>query len=192
MKTARLDPCAVAPGGIEQMMVKLGEPSIVTGVKLDEPEAFEVVSIIAGRVRADAPFTEPPSLPISPPNAFVIVLVKSKTEETRVCGGDLVLEGEGTASASSTLVAGAKAPAPRAVVHAPSTSAAPPVTEQPGTKTFKVDGRGWPLGGMNETWVLMNRGEAERLIQAINGYPITPAERPALLRRFNQALGKVR
>lgn len=191
MKTARLDPCAVAPGGIEQMMVKLGEPSIVTGVQLDEPEAFEVVSIIAGRARADAPFTEPPSLPISPPNAFVIVLVKSKTEETKVCGGDLLLEGEGTVSASSTLAAGTKPPAPRVVAQAPTTTT-PPAAEQPGTKTFKVDARGWPLGGMNETWVLMNRGEAERIIQAINGYPITPAERPALLRRFNQALGKVR
>lgn len=190
MKTARLDPCAVAPGGIEQMMVKLGEPSIVTGVQLDEPEAFEVVSIIAGRQKAEPPF-ENVKLSISPPNAFVIVLVKSTSDETKVCGGDLLLDGEGPVAASSTLAAGVKVPAPRAAAPAPTLSAAPPVAE-PGTKTFKVDARGWPLGGMNETWVLMNRGEAERLVQAINGYPITPAERPALLRRFNQAFGKVK
>lgn len=94
-RTVRLEAAAVAPGAVEQMVTKLDDPSVITGVKLDEPEAFEVVSIIAGRARADAPFTEPPSLPISPPNAFVIVLVKSKTEETKVCGGDLLLEGEG-------------------------------------------------------------------------------------------------
>lgn len=190
-RTARLDPCAVAPGATEQMTVKLNEPAVITGVELDEPDAFDVVRIIAGRARADAPFGEEGcSLAISPPNAFVTVLVRGKSEETKVCGGDLLLAGEGVVAASP---AGAPAPPPRAPVPMttiPTTVTAP--SSPQGTKAFKVDARGWPLGGMNEVWVLMQRGEAERIVQAINGYPVTPAERPALLRRFNQALGKVR
>ena len=184
--SVRLEPAAIQPGAVEQLTVKLTEPSIVTGVKLDDPDAFEVVRVIAGRMRADGPFVSPIDLPISPPNAFVIVLVKSKIEETKVCSGDLLLSGDKPAGAAPPA---RSAPQPN-VVHRARASVTQPGTV--GEATFKVDERGWPLGGSNEVYVLLGRGEAERLVQAINGYPITAAERPALLRRFNQALGKIK
>lgn len=195
-RTARLEPAAVPPGGVEQMMVKLEEPATIVGVKLDDPSAFEVVRVIAGRNRAEG--DSDMRLDIAPPNAFVIVLVKTKDDspETRICSGDLLLDGEG-AVAATAMPAQNIAPVPRQVVPAPPAAMARPGIDPDsqrdgGTKSFKVDGRGWPQGGMNEVFVLMGRGEAERMLQAINGYPITSAERPALLRRFQQALGLVR
>lgn len=185
MKAVRLEPAAVPPGATEQMMVKLEEPGTITGVQLDEPEAFEVVRIIAGRARADAPFAEV-ALPISPPNAFVLVLVRAKTEDTRICGGSLLLAGEGEI-ASAPQHATPSIVQPSAVVQATVQA-----VQSSGKKEFAVDARGWPQGGMNEVWVLMHRGEAERLVQAIHGYPITAAEKPAILRRFGQALGTVK
>ncbi len=186
-RSVRLEPAAVAPGQIEQLMVKLEEPSVITGVKLDAPEDFEVVRIIAGRGRADGPFTEQGcSLPISPPNAFVTVLVKNKSAEgeVQICAGELLLEGEGRVA-----VAAIPPTNPMVVHRAPPQAQAAAVRK---TVTYDCDERGWPVGGMNEVWVLMQRGEAERLVAAINGYPISSAERPALLRRFQQALGLVR
>lgn len=181
----RLEPAAVAPGAVEQMMVRLDTANTIVGVQLDEPEHFEVIRIIAGRSHAVPPF-EDVALPISPPNAFVIVLVKSKTNdgETRICSGDLLVSGEVPASV-----------APPVPPPAPTTPAVVPTRAAPaasGKITFDTDERGWPKGGSNEVWVLMGRGEAERLVQAINGYPISAGERPALLRRFGQALGTVR
>jgi len=189
-RPVRLEPTAVAPGAVEQMMAKLEEPSTIVGVKLDEPEAFEVVRVIAGRAKADGGGSM--ELPISPPNAFVIVLVKSKLAEgeTRICAGDLLLAGDAPSAATKP----AMPPPPQAVVPMPAAMPAAPLPLIPatGAGALKVDARGWPQGGLNEVWVLMNRGEAERLVLAINGYPITAAERPALLRRFGQALGTVK
>ena len=189
-RTVRLEATPVAPGQLGQMMVKLEEPSVITGVKLDEPDAFEAVRIIAGRARADAPFGEEGcSLPISPPNAFVIVLVKSKVtegDEARICGGDLVLEGEGAVAVTPMPAA---PPNPMVVHRSPSPA---PQAQARKTVTYDCDERGWPKGGQNEVWVLMGRSEAERIVSAINGYPFQSSERPALLRRFGQALGTVK
>lgn len=200
-RSVRLEATAVAPGQVEQMMVKLEEPSIITGVKLDEPDSFEVVRVIAGRAKGEG--AENLNLKISPPNAFVIVLVKSKlTEgEVRICSGDLLLSGEAqpvtpqpvSAQPVSAQPVAAQPLSPRVVSSPiPVARELPPPPPPPGSVTLKTDARGWPQGGMNEVWVLMNRGEAERMVQAINGYPIQPAERPALLRRFGQALGTVK
>lgn len=193
-RSVRLEPAAIAPGSVEQLMVRLEEPSVVTGVKLDDPEAFEVLTIIAGPTRAHAPFQGELKLTIQPPNAFVIVLVKSKASdgETRICSGELLLSGDAPVAAPPSPHVMPQHVNPM-VVHRAAPGPALPVAEGPtGKKTFDVDSRGWPLGGMNEVWVLLNRGEAERMVQAINGYPISAAERPALLRRFGQALGTVR
>lgn len=183
----RLDAAGVTPGTVEQMVVKLEQPTRIVGVELDEPEHFEVVKVIAGRTRVEG--GQPMAIDIAPPNAFVTVLVKNKmTEgETRVCGGALLCEGERNVPEVKP------APSPQISVAPEASSATTaPVVTGTGSITLKTDVRGWPLGGSNEVWVLMGRSEAERLITLINGYPTSAGERPALLRRFHQALGMIR
>lgn len=175
------------------LTVKLDEPSVIRAVKLDNPEKFDVLKVIAGPSRVDKGHDL--DISISPPNAYVTVLVKLSegVESPAICGGDLLLDGEPSKVVPSPPpTASPQAPNPMVVHRNAPIPQATYTGEAVKKVTYDADSRGWPLGGMNEVWVLMGRGEAERLVQAINGYPISAPERPALLRRFHQALGLIR
>lgn len=189
-RALKLDPAPIAPGEIGQLIVKLPSSADLLGVQIDE-ERGEVVRIIAGPYNCPTKDAEAEGRDHTdifgkriPGGAFVVVLVRNKTDAMGAFEGAIYVANEEKPPQKAPVVHG-QGPGSggrRATYPAPATQNRP--------TGFSPNGRKPVIPGTNEVAVLMKRGNCERLLALVKGQsPIHDAERPAIIRELETALG---